>query len=109
MDDGLQPIIIDLDELKEKKLEESFLAMFGGLVKMVLTRMFGSGVTSNIKIKGNKRDVMNFGHAVTREAKYMRAIKKHGLNDPRTYKNKVKLQRAVTNFEQSTGLKWPFK
>ena len=40
----LQKIVIDLDEVKSNKLNESFLAMFGGWVEKILDSMFGGYV-----------------------------------------------------------------
>jgi hypothetical protein len=38
----------------------------------------------------------------------MTAYKEYGLNDPRTYKSKFKLNKSVRDFERKTKLKWPF-
>ena len=47
--------------------------------------------------------------ALKNERRYMNAYKNHGLGDKRTYDSKYKLDAAVKKFEQTTGLKWPFK
>ena len=39
----------------------------------------------------------------------MTSAKKFGLDDPRTYKSKTKLDKAIKDFEKTTGLVWPFK
>jgi hypothetical protein len=39
----------------------------------------------------------------------MKAVEKYGLNNPRTYASKSKLNTAVRNFERETGMKWPIK
>ena len=36
-------IEIDLEELKRNQLNESFLSMFGGAIKLILDRMFSTG------------------------------------------------------------------
>jgi hypothetical protein len=105
----LTPIIIDLEELKSSKLEEfSILQQLGSGIEMILNQMFG-GAALPVKVKGNRSDVKSFANAIGREKNYMQAYKKHGLNDPRTYKSRFKLNKSVRSFERKTGLKWPFK
>ena len=101
----LEEIVIDLSG---DKLDESWLAMFGGAVQSILKGMFGSGVP-NVKIKGSKSDVKAFSDALKGEKTYMTNFMNHGLNDPQTLKSKGKLKSAVSKFERKTGLKWPFK
>ena len=40
-EDKLRPLEINFYKLKNNRLQESFLAMFGGTLKAVLKRMFG--------------------------------------------------------------------
>ena len=40
-EDKLRPLEINFSKLRDKQLNESFLAMFGGTLKAVLKRMFG--------------------------------------------------------------------
>ena len=47
--------------------------------------------------------------ALVSEKKYMSAYLAHGLNDPRTMRDKAKLSNSVKKFERETGIKWPFK
>ena len=107
-EDKLAEIVIDLDELKKKRLDESFLAMFGHHIKTILNRMFG-GVSIPVSVKGDPREVSAFANAIGKEKKYIDAAKKYGLEDPRTYKDKSKLKKATNAFERVTGIKWPFK
>lgn len=104
-----EPIVIDLEELKQRDdlLQESWLRMFGGFLKGVLNRLFG-GSDVPVRVKGKKRDVKNFARAVKGERDYMHSLRTHGLDDPKTYDSKYKLNRAVEKFEKETGLKWPF-
>jgi len=101
-------IEIDLDELKKNKINESFLAMFGAGIKIILDRMFGGSVAP-LSVRGSIADVNSFARTLGREKRYIESTKKHGLDDPRTYKSKSKLEKAIANFEKDTGLKWPFK
>ena len=107
-EDKLTEIVIDLDKLKENRLDESFLAMFGHYVKTIMDRMFG-GVSIPVSVKGKPQEVNAFAKAIGNEKKYIDTAKKYGLEDPRTYKDKSKLKKATNSFERITGIKWPFK
>ena len=105
----LTPIILDLDELKSGKLEEfNVLGQMGSAIKLILSQMFG-GSAIPVTVKGSRGDVRSFARTIGREKKYMSAYKKHGLDDPRTYKSRFKLNKSVRDFERKTKLKWPFK
>jgi hypothetical protein len=104
----LVPIEINLRAQTEGLLNESFLAMFGGAIETILTGMFG-GRSIPVKIAGTTKQVNSFKKAVGHEAKYLKAMKRYGLDNPKTFKNKSQLDRAVKNFEKDTGIPWPFK
>tara|TARA_R100000808_G_C2137037_1_gene145233 strand:- start:1285 stop:1608 length:324 start_codon:yes stop_codon:yes gene_type:complete len=105
--DKLTPLAIDLNIAKKGELNESWLTMFGGAVETVLSRMF-TNTSIPLTVRGTPSQVASFGEALGKEKKYMEAFKKHGLNDPRTFKSRHDLEKAVANFERETGLKWPF-
>jgi len=107
-EDKLATITIDFNELRKQKLDESFLAMFGGWVEHILGAMFGNRVLP-LSVKGSRRDVESFASALGGEKSYLDAVKRYGLDHPTTYKNKSKLDNAVKGFERETGLQWPFK
>ena len=105
-------IEIDLEELKKNQdlLNESWLRMYGNFIEMILKQTFGMPIfSSSSKIKGKPKDIEAFAKAIGNEKKYIEVAKKHGLNNPSTYKQKGKLNTAVRAFESSTGIKWPFK
>jgi len=126
---ALLPVVIDLD--KDNRLNESFLTMFGSTVREVLERMFGrvpslqdlgqaldlkeeaeadtSPNKYNVKIKGSKPDVKAFLGALVAEKSYMQAHMDFGVEDDRTREAKYNLDEKVQNFEETTGLVWPFK
>ena len=105
----LTPIILDLDELKGGKLEEfNVLGQMGSAIKLIMQQMFG-GSAIPVTVRGSRGDVKSFAKTIGREKRYMDAYRKHGLNDPRTYKSRFKLNKAVRDFERRTRLKWPFK
>jgi len=106
--DELVSIVIDLEELKSNKLNESFLSMFGGWVEHLLGAMFGVRSPS-VSVRGSRRDVESFAKTIGSEKSYIEAAKRYGLDHPTTYKNKAKLDASIKGFERDTGLKWPFK
>lgn len=108
----MENIEIDLEEMKknEDMLNESFLRMYGTVIELILKQMFGIPVFgSSSSIKGKPADVKAFARAVGNEKKYIEIARKHGLDNPRTYEQKSKLNKAVKAFETKTGIKWPFK
>jgi hypothetical protein len=102
-------VIIDLEELKKNdQLNESFLKMMGFWVENIVKYMFDMPFVSG-GVRGKASDVKAFARAVGNEKKYIEAAKQHGLNDPKTYKQKSRLKKATDAFEKKTGIKWPFK
>jgi len=99
-------LILDLTN-ENKPINESFLRIFGYFLRSVLGKIFGLN-NIDFKIRGEKSKVESFVKAVSREASYMKAVEKHGLKNPTTYKNKSKLNSAIKSFEKETGIKWPF-
>ena len=106
----ITPIVIDLEEIKKKNkhLNESFLRMFGGLVKGVLKRMFDQS-SIPVSVRGKRTDVSALAQVLGQEKRYMESFMKHGFGDERTAHSKWALERAVTEFERDTGIKWPLK
>jgi len=107
-EDKVSPTIIDLGAARKNEVNESFLRQFGELVKIALRRMFGAEGLSGL-VRGTQSEVNSFSTTLGREKRYMQSFSDYGLNDPRTYKSKYKLDAAVKQFERKTGLKWPFK
>ena len=111
-EDELGNVVIDFAEIRGNELNESFLAAFGNWIKLILNRTFGQGKGSTgpyVTVKGNPSEVKAFAGALGNEKRYIEAIRKYGLDDPRVTSNKAKLKKAVNSFERTTGIKWPFK
>lgn len=106
-----EEFVIDLEELKEKKLNENFSRMFAGQLKLALGHMLGWDTLGAINslVKGKSSDIKSLAKALGHEKKYLEAMKKHGLDNPQTFKVKSKLDKAIKGFEKTTGIKWPFK
>ena len=94
-EDKLTEIVIDLEEIKKNKLNESWLAMFGYQIQVLMRRMFG-GAQIPVTVKGNPREVDAFAKAIGKEKKYIQTAKDYGLEDPRTYKDKSLLKKATS-------------
>jgi hypothetical protein len=109
-------VVIDLDRLKNRQLNElntyDFDAALGAKIKLILNNMFGGPYPVPqdwVSITGQPQDVASFANAVGSEKNYMDTAARYGLGDPRTYRDKAKLDSAVSSFERITGLNWPFK
>ena len=104
----LVPIEINLNPTEADMLNESWLAMMGGAIQTILTGMFG-GKTIPVRISGTRKQVDSFKSALGNEARYLKAMKRYGLDKPETLKTKAQLDRSIINFERDTGISWPFK
>ena len=104
----LVPIEINLNPSEADLLSESWLAMMGGAIETILGGMFG-GRSVPVKISGTRKQVDSFKSALGNEARYLKAMKRYGLNKPETLRTKAQLDRAIKSFERDTGIKWPFK
>ena len=96
--------------LNEEQLNEFLLsktAALGASVKILLSMMgFGKDFSIPVKIKGSSSEVNSFTRALKGERRYMDAVKKYGLDNPKTYKSKMRLDKAIQGFEKTTGIKW---
>jgi hypothetical protein len=107
-DNDLVPLEINLNAKAEGALNESWLAMFGGAIETIMAGMFG-GSRIPVNVTGTKKQIGSFQKALGHEAKYLKSMKKYGLDNPASHKSKASLDRAVKNFEKDTGIVWPFK
>lgn len=123
----LVPRYLDLRQAQKGQINESFLAMFGETLKIILKRMFGripsaqeleQHLTENeednpelgdVKIKGTKAQMKALALALSAEKKYMESYVHWGLKDERTKESRYELYDAIETFENITGLLWPFK
>lgn len=102
----MEPIEINLSEYK--MLNELRYSTFGLQMKRILRAMFG-GKKVPLAVKGSKREVDSFFDALVKEKKYMASYLANGLDDPRTLRDRAKLDNSVNKFEKETGIMWPFK
>ena len=104
----MKEIKIDLNAANNKQLNESFLRWFGDAVKMLMRRIFGE-VDIPVQVSGTESQIRSFARALEGERRYMDSFRRYGLDDPRTYRDRAHLEQAVSGFERTTNLKWPFK
>jgi hypothetical protein len=99
---------LDLTQFRGKQLNENILHVFAAWIEYLLSKMF-KGRRVPVRVKGNRIEVERFTDALVNEKKYLDFIKKYGLDDPMTYKQKAKLEVAIKRFEREAGINWPIK
>jgi|TARA_Y100000310_G_scaffold87077_1_gene83962 hypothetical protein len=120
---NITPIKINLGVARKEAMNERFqhrhghikvvvgrrnLSKFGSAVKEIMKAIF-NGRRVPVNIIGTRNEVNSFIEALKQEKQYFKTAKKYGLDNPRTYKYKYRLRRAVAQFERDTGLKWPLE
>lgn len=106
-EDKLTPIVIDLT-IPQDQINESFLRMFGASIELIIKRMFGLN-NLNFKMRGNQNALTRFADTLNKEVDYIKAYQRAGLDKPSVLNSKWKLDRAIRDFETSTGIKWPIR
>tara|TARA_R100000008_G_C3575997_1_gene165304 strand:- start:1053 stop:1394 length:342 start_codon:yes stop_codon:yes gene_type:complete len=99
-------IKIDLNALKEKKLNEVYLESFGGQIALALEKIL-SGASGALQVTGAQKEVNSFLNAIASEANYLQNYYRLGLNNPYTWGSAQRLDGAIRQFESQTGLRWP--
>ena len=98
-----EPIIIDFS-----KVDESFLIAMGAKLRLILNALF-TGEFFPVKVRGSQRQIDSFLRTVAGEKRYLSSMSQYGLDNPKTLRDKYKLNKSVKSFERDTGLVWPFK
>lgn len=107
-----EKIIIDLNMNANGTLNETLFGAFAGITKWLLKTTLDIDLDKwrvPVGFRGSNSQVKSFQKAFRGERKYIRAAKRFGLDDARTYKNKFALERSIKRFESTTGLKWPIE
>ena len=101
-----------------KLLTESWMKAFGAWNKTILKYIYGKDVdmvanlneenSLNFVIRGEVEDVKAYAAAIMAEKEYLEAYTQFGKDHPMTTKQRIVLNQAVQNFEQKTGITWPF-
>ena len=98
-----EPIVIDFT-----KIDESFLVSMGARLRLVLNALF-TGEFFPVAVRGSSSQVDSFIRALGGEKRYLSSLSQYGLDNPKTLKDRYKLNKSVKAFERDTGLVWPFK
>lgn len=104
--------VLDLSEFKrldeDDTINENILNVFAAWVQYLLSKMY-KGRRIPVRVRGNRIEVERFTDTLVNEKKYMDLIKKFGLDDPMTYKQKSRLDLAIKKFERESGITWPIR
>ncbi len=115
-------LTVDLEKAKIT-LNETWTNMLGEWTKTLLRYMYGDDVkmVSNLNLKeeeghgpkfvirGKYKDVKAYSKVLNSEKNFLDAYKEFGTEHPHTEKVRTILRQDVRDFENTTGLKWPFK
>ena len=107
-EDQLKDMVFDLGAVRKGELNENILHVFAAWIEYLLSKMY-KGRRIPVKVRGNRIEVQRFTDALVNEKRYMDYIKKYGLDDPLTYKQKSKLDVAIKRFEREAKINWPIK
>ena len=116
--------MIEIDFTKKKLLKENWMRAMASWNKTLLKYMYGDDVviTADITqleenednklkfvIRGEEVDVRAYARAIVAEKHYLDDFVRYGKDHPKSQKTKELLDQAVDDFEQTTGITWPFK
>jgi len=104
----LESYVFDLGVARKGQLDENILHVLAAWIEYLLSKMF-KGRRIPVRVRGNRIEVERFTDALVNEKRYMNYIKKYGLDDPMTYKQRGKLDVAIRRFEREAGINWPIR
>lgn len=107
-------------------LNEGLTKFIGNVTKSILKAMYGVDFRFDVdltnlgslmkeenelkfSIKGKPGQVKSYVKAVARTKFYLDSMADYGKDHPNSVKRKELLDAAVLEFEQETGVSWPFK
>jgi|TARA_R100000030_G_scaffold14929_3_gene9834 hypothetical protein len=120
---------MEIDFTKKKLLTESWMRALADWNKTFLKYLYGKDVTltadmethkmleeeentdNTLKfiIRGEQKDVQAYARAILAEKEYLDVFIHYGEDHFQSKKKKQLLDQAVQQFEQITGIRWPFK
>jgi len=105
--EGMPPLVIDFEKMR--KLDEGIGIFLRTWVTRILKMLLGDAYAVPVKLKGTPGEIRSFVGAMKGEKSYVEAYRQYGLDDPKTFRSRSKLKNSVSNFERTTGIKWPFE
>ena len=107
--EDLVPVVLDFSKVRmeDGKLDESWILTFGAILRWMMPSLYKGSVLP-LTLRGTSGEIKSFANVLGKEKKYLQSWKDNGLDSPATYQSKNKLGTAITTFERTTGLKWPF-
>jgi hypothetical protein len=108
-DRDLSSAVIDFSKCRNQKgeINEGWWLTFGAILRWIMPSLY-KGSVFPLKVKGSPSELSSFANVLSKERNYLESWKSNGLDDPNTYKSKSKLDRAISQFERTTALRWPF-
>ena len=107
-EEELKEVVFDLGAARKGPINENILHVFAAWIQYLLGKMF-KGRRIPVRVRGNKIEIERFTDALVNEKRYMDYIKKYGLDDPMTYKQKSRLDVAIKRFEREAKINWPIR
>ena len=92
----------------DEQLNESWLAHFADWVKWFVKNA-GLNEGKGMKLKGTQEQIDAFTDALREERKYFVMAQEEGLVSEELIEQEIAVVRAVTKFEDSTGVPWPIE
>lgn len=117
---------LSMKSIDFRLVNESLQRMIGNMTKEIIKAMYGVDFrfdvdlatlsqvmkeenTQEFSIRGKPEQVRSYVKATARTKFYLDAIMDLGKEHPMTAKRKTELDQAVSEFENETGITWPFK
>ena len=106
----LVPMVIDFSKSRDADgtLNESWWLTFGAILRWVMPSLFKGG-TLPLQLTGSPGELHSFANTLAKEKRYLQSWRDYGLDSPQTYSNRSSLDGAISQFERTTGLRWPFQ
>ena len=92
----------------KKEINEEYLKSFAYGVKEILKAMV-TGKGKPISVKGEEAKVRSFAKALGNELEYIKVLEATKVDDPRAMAQRHKLEASISDFESTTGIKWPVR
>jgi len=104
----LVPVVIDLGAKRKGNLDESALTQLGAQLGYALKQIM-IGAEPFMSVKGTPREIEALMATFGMEKQHIETLLRYGPDSPQAKSTLRGLSRHANDFEQTTGLRWPFK